>query len=105
MEFTVNRERLDAFDLLFETRYPTLADIPREERAQIRITQRDPAPRRHTVRDVQEFSGAHTVEVAQHGFLEQIAMEGGNPVDRVTADAGKVRHAHGCVPRFIDERE
>src|SRR6516225_9897696 len=42
-------QRLQALELIFQMRYPSVADVSRDERAQLWIAQRDPAPWRYSV--------------------------------------------------------
>jgi hypothetical protein len=104
LKVEVAGQRLEALELVFQIRYPSVTDVPSDEGAQFRITQRDPAPRRHSVGHVEEFLRRHPVEVMEHRSLQKLGMEGGDPVDRVAPHARKVRHAYVFVSDLVDQR-
>ena len=102
LETGIGCQRLEALELVFQVRDPSIADSTGDERAQLRIAQHDPAPRRHAVGDVEELLRREPVEVAEHGLLEELGMERRHAVDRVTADAGEMGHAHVFLPGLVD---
>ena len=55
LKIDVIGEWLEAPELVFQIGQPSVTDVPRDEGAQFRIAQRDPAPRRHSVGHVEEF--------------------------------------------------
>ncbi len=91
------------FKLIFEIRNPSIADFVGDQRAQFWIAERYPTPRCHAIGDVKEFFRRHGVEIAEHGLFEKLRMERRDAVDRVTAYARKMSHAHIFFPGFIDQ--
>src|SRR5262245_35966078 len=69
LEVDVESQRLQTLEFVFQIRYPSLADVPTDERAQFRVAQREPAPRRYTIGDVEKLLRRHPVEVAEHRLL------------------------------------
>src|SRR5262245_63257611 len=100
LEVDVESQRLQTLEFVFQICYPSLADVPTDERAQFRVAEREPAPWRHTVGDVEKLLRRYPVEVAQHRLLQELGMESGDSVDRVAAHAGEVRHAHVFASPF-----
>ena len=99
----IDGERFDALQLFFKIRDPSITDFAGNESAQLRIAEHDPTPRRYAIGHVEELLRNHCVEVPEHGLLEQSGVERRDAVDRVTADAGKMRHAHVLFSRFINQ--
>src|SRR5262249_9672854 len=104
-EIAVGRQWLQPLELVFQIRYPSLADVPSDECAQFRVAQSEPAPRRHAVRDVEKLLRRYPVEVAEHRLLQELGMESGDTVDRVAAHAGEMGHAYVSASRFINQRK
>ena len=105
LEVGVRDQPLQLRELMLQIRYPPVADMTGDQRTQFRIAQRDPAPRRHSVGHVEEFLRRHPVEVAEHRPLQECGMEDGDPIDRMTPHARKVRHADVFISRIINQRK
>ena len=45
------------------------------------------------------------MKITQYRSLQELGMEGGDPIDGMAPHARKVRHAYIFLARFIDERE
>ena len=106
LETAVGGQRLEARELVLQVGDPAVADVPGDQRAQLRIAQHHPAPRRHAVGDVDELVRRHRVEVAQHRLLEQLGVQRGDAVDGVAADAAPgAPCARTCSPRLVDQRQ
>src|SRR4030095_336357 len=101
----IDGKGLDAFKLFLQSGYPSIADLAGNQRAQLRIAQHDPAPRRNAIGHIRKLFRHYGVEVAQHVLFEQLAMERRDAIDRVAADAGEMRHAHIPFSGFIDQRQ
>ena len=105
LETGVGGERLDADELRLQIRHPALADRAREERGQARIAQRDPSPRRDAVGHVAELLRRHPVEIAEHGLLQQVAVQRRDAVDGMAAGAGEVRHPDEAAAALVYQRQ
>ncbi len=79
--------------------------MPCDQRAQPRIGQNDPTPGCHAVGDVDELFRGDVVEVAEYGFFQQLRMQRRDAIDRVTSDAGQVRHSYALASLFVDDRQ
>src|SRR5215472_8113410 len=104
-ETAVSCQWLEPLDLVFQIRYPSLADVSSDERAQFWIAEREPATRCHTVSYVEKLLRRYPVEVAEHRLLQQFGMKSGDSIDGVAARAGEMRHAHVFAPRFVYQRK
>ena len=47
---------------------------------------------RDPVRHVGEFFGIYVVEILENTVFDDLAVKGGNPVDLMRGDDGKIRH-------------
>ena len=88
---------------LVEIACPSVADPGGDEVAELRVAGEQPTARRDPVRFVVEFPGIELVELREEIALEELRVEGGNPVHRMAADHGKVRHANHLGSTFLDE--
>ena len=77
----------------------------RDQPAQLRVRQREPAARRHAIGLVAEFLRPQLIEVLQHVRLEQLRVQRGHAIDRMAADAGEVCHAYLAVAVLPDQRQ
>ena len=97
-------ETLELFELI-EVVEPVLADHLIQQATQLRVAEAHPAPWCDAVGDVGEFLRPQLSKFRHQVALHQIAVELGHAVDVVGAHGGEVRHAHGLLALFINDRE
>src|SRR5687768_13329001 len=99
---SVVSEWLQALQLI-EIFDPGFADRVGDQARQPRIAECNPSTWRNAIRLVREALREQRIEVFEHVLLEQLRVQLGDTVDRVTADAGQVRHAHVALAMLVDQ--
>ena len=80
-----------------------IADGFAHEVRQAGIALHQPAARRDAVRLVVDAVRVELVQVGKDRDLHQVGMKGGNAVDRMRADEGKIAHAHATIAILVDQ--
>ena len=88
-----------------EIALPAAADLRRDESCQAGIASKQPAAGRDAVGLVVELAGIEFVEFREEVALEELRVQRGDTVHRVTADDGQIRHAHHLMVALLDEGE
>ena len=68
-----------------------------EELRKLGVRLAQPAAVRNPVGDVFKLVGREHIEIVEHGFLEDFAVQRGNAVDGVRGRDAKIRHAYNAV--------
>ncbi len=101
-EFSVARQGSDPLYLL-QVPHPTVSDAAGDEGAHGGIAPRNPTSGGDSVGLVVEPLGEHGREFREQTLLHEIAVEGGDPVDRIAADDREVGHANGSHRALVDD--
>ena len=95
--------KLVEFLQLFEIAAPGGTDLFRNELGESGIGFSQPAARRDTVRDIDEFAGIELAEIAEKTVLQQFRMKRGNAVHSAAGNNAHIRHSCHLHRRFFDQ--
>ena len=90
---------------LVEVRWPGFPDGVEQQAAQPRVDEHQESAWGHAVGHARELVRPQVGEVAEGILLEQFAVQTGDAIDGVAADAREVGHTHVALPCFVDDRQ
>ena len=82
--------------------HEAIADAFADQAGEARVRLMQPAARGHPVGLVVDPVRVELVEIGKHRLLHQIGVQRGDPIDRMRANKGEVRHPHAPLAMFVD---
>src|SRR3989304_1003652 len=84
---------------------PSFADRAGNQLREPWVAEKQPSPRRDSIRDVEKFFREEFGKIVEDIAFEQFRVKCCDSVDRMTAYAGKIRHSNGFHACFVDQRK